>query len=1571
MTIFSDSPCFFQIFGRIKILMDENETIQITSTLTGKQLFLYSHVNELPSSERFLFPFFHEMSINGKIPRWVYNIKYGIYSIQVIASLFWLTSTHIWPKKNIINEILSTFIDLQIHSFQNPIVYFICGIIVFLLLLTWNIFLIRYYKRTRKFLKYQLIVSKVLYMVIAPLSTPIFSSFLARAFLDMIDYQSIGSIIFFIIYLFIFFITLILSSIALSFKLSSPIIENCFMIEWTPIFHSITLLSTAIAAFGPILSRFYEWIQLVYVFGFAVVHFISFLFLQMFPFYKSIVNVGLSIVSMYFFFQEIFFSFKILLSDNLSMTYAILVPVILTVICSPIYGYYYYRRRKNILSFLSANNLAMTIDEKENRFRQQKLHNFYQIFPFFQLGIENNADFFVDWSFLFYLRENVKQQTLLLYIAHIMCFLPSLTDYLSLIVEDLEKYEFSSLSEQFKFYQIKKILLMRETAASIEKNDDILKLRKISKDSISKIRGFWFDICNNRKELNCSMFYNIYSKSNQTKMLFLDMVNKYSNNYEIYDLYTYYLIEGMADFSSAIVSEQNKKLIENGLKIDRDCAFISFVNMFPHYLTKKIIDIQGTIIPKNEVILNGTYISYAPIIIEDANEEILDEMGDIIDSSINQGKLRIAFQNGLKPMKFHHLQYYETFLIFQMIIVSLLFIFIMVYIPSIHNDSTDLFDCISYINTINVDILYIAYAHSIQAATDLWDFWPDYITDQTHISDSDMELIQSVSQNSLSIMNTNEMIHKNLEHFLDSLTKAEKLNSIRSEFVKPIINIEFFKDYYPSYSIANITIRQVLVFMSELSSSTTKSYDEDPWGGYEQIDDRTTVSYNSLILANYINSIRSDLVLKWTEISNKHHNFNDALGILFGCAVLVIMSPINLYLIIALKKEVYHNMTMMKRVKSDIIERSLLPISLQQKNKSPLAKRSIISQDQKDYIFIALFIVSIFLIIFSAVLLFLGPFFNHQSINSLNSCLIWHYLSSMRYTSIISAFTSSMLAHVINNEKAVNNTLSLFYNESLKILRESHLYLINGYDLGKSIFGIDIQLHDYHFTDTCTSISTNSSSYSEYIKCLSLDRSVSLSEFLLMKMYERFDPPPNFYEETAYTHLIVLIELKLNEAFNSFNLFILNYANECVNKNDERIYIISATGIVVMILLTLLLLYGLIYLQKVYEGIKQMIRFIRPSDIINNTYLFNFIVYDSDSSTSMSKSQVILSNVKESICSLSLDCTIETVNPSFTKLIGYSKEQILGQNFFTLFSTDPEISIEEHNNGIETLITTFENMRMSENHDFLQRFNLHCELESYKSITVDTIVYGLSEYNKCTEFVIIMKDLMNEKNEKNKILLAKKKNDAIIKKILPIHAFNAVRMENKPTLFSSNSVTIIAMKINGFNESVHSLQPRNLLQVIENFFSKIDVLISKYAAVQQLITFDDKYIACCGFFDQDKSPSDQVTQAVFFSLDCIEQLNQDQYYLNISINFGDSFNGYIQSGTDPNFQLNGEVFETALQIIDICSSEYKIIVTESVKFNLANGSLVNVNPILRYKDSFPLDLYDVSRMTFFTMSTQE
>ena len=148
---------------------------------------------------------------------------------------------------------------------------------------------------------------------------------------------------------------------------------------------------------------------------------------------------------------------------------------------------------------------------------------------------------------------------------------------------------------------------------------------------------------------------------------------------------------------------------------------------------------------------------------------------------------------------------------------------------------------------------------------------------------------------------------------------------------------------------------------------------------------------------------------------------------------------------------------------------------------------------------------------------------------------------------------------------------------------------------------------------------------------------------------------------------------------------------------------------------------------------------------------------------------------------------------------------------------------------------------------------------------------------------------------KNKIKIEQKKANDLLLNILPESI--AKRLKDGETLIADDfeSATVLFSDLKGFTELSSKIGTKDLLLLLNNIFSKFDVLLNKYS-LEKIKTIGDNYMIAGGIPIKNKNHADSVARMALDMLSIIPKINMETGYnlkIRIGINTGPVSAGVI------------------------------------------------------------------------------
>ena len=210
--------------------------------------------------------------------------------------------------------------------------------------------------------------------------------------------------------------------------------------------------------------------------------------------------------------------------------------------------------------------------------------------------------------------------------------------------------------------------------------------------------------------------------------------------------------------------------------------------------------------------------------------------------------------------------------------------------------------------------------------------------------------------------------------------------------------------------------------------------------------------------------------------------------------------------------------------------------------------------------------------------------------------------------------------------------------------------------------------------------------------------------------------------------------------------------------------------------------------------------------------------------------------------------SISWVNPAFTKLTGYSAQEIMGKNPRVLKSG-------QHDSGFYKEIWEIISSGESWQGEII---NKHKNGSFYTE--EQTITPTLNKEGEITHFVAIKKDITHRKEAEKALVKEQKKANELLKNILPEVVIAEITEKGyvTPTLYKNASILFTDFR--NFAKTAEKLSPQELINLISHYFSFFDVIIGKYN-LEKLKTIGDGYMCAGGIPIQNITHAFDITHA--------------------------------------------------------------------------------------------------------------
>lgn len=390
----------------------------------------------------------------------------------------------------------------------------------------------------------------------------------------------------------------------------------------------------------------------------------------------------------------------------------------------------------------------------------------------------------------------------------------------------------------------------------------------------------------------------------------------------------------------------------------------------------------------------------------------------------------------------------------------------------------------------------------------------------------------------------------------------------------------------------------------------------------------------------------------------------------------------------------------------------------------------------------------------------------------------------------------------------------------------------------------------------------------------------------------------------------------------------------------------------------------------IYNSGMFLLQRLPPQVFFSDKKLQNFLMSKKElkEEAEMSTSQSVIFMSLDAIICTNVSGVVEIINPSVTNILGYSPDQILGQNISTIFSNISEDTSSNKDqessdtNNIKDLSGDAE--KVSNQLDLMKNgqsgliFEGHfiCITDDAKEMPCGVTILGMSsqghtlkseessqEHLKVTSFVFILRDETQLIEQQKEAEASKAQSENLLFQILPRHIVAKLNSGEKDVSFTVQSASIIFTDVVKFSEYASGLSPQEIMGSLSIMFAAFDSSAKKYDLITKIKLIGDIYMAAGGLFSDDEVPAkSHAEQVLNFGVDCLNELEDVNIKLNanLQLRVGINTSGPILAGvlgTDkPVFDIIGDPINIAARLqttdipgkIQIAKSTYELISEE-------------------------------------------
>lgn len=509
------------------------------------------------------------------------------------------------------------------------------------------------------------------------------------------------------------------------------------------------------------------------------------------------------------------------------------------------------------------------------------------------------------------------------------------------------------------------------------------------------------------------------------------------------------------------------------------------------------------------------------------------------------------------------------------------------------------------------------------------------------------------------------------------------------------------------------------------------------------------------------------------------------------------------------------------------------------------------------------------------------------------------------------------------------STLITLSSLVLNGLQTAEKNLIDGDDKSEPCKGFDSVLDDLNIIDN--DLEDNLTVYTYYANA-SIHQMITIYTEFATSLMQYVSAAGTTIPVDLVANLIYLANYRMFDRLKQVTdrIVALGSREATTVKRDLAALLGSAIVIIVLFVFVVFLYYN--NRVNTYRAAISVIKRFSPYLLLNNKK-FDTLFLKSDSKVTngnLTLEENIIKCANDTIFLTNVYGVIEVCNNSVNSLLGFTLEQVLGQNISCFISQDDgqkvSLKLEQMRNGQSS---------------YFYEDDFNSVTDASKEIPVHVTIIGMKKDYDLNSFAVILRDQTDLVDQKLRAEEAKAKSEQLLYQILPRDVVVQLNKGEKNISFVVPSATIIFIDINRFSEYSSNLTPTDIMSNLSYYFAVIDKIASKYEMVQKIKLIGDIYMAATGLFHPEASPESHAEQTVLFALEVISALDEINLRLsaNLQIRIGINTGGPIIAGvlgTDkPVFDIIGDPINVAARL-QSTSDVNKVHISQATESILTN-----------------------------------
>jgi PAS domain S-box-containing protein len=1055
--------------------------------------------------------------------------------------------------------------------------------------------------------------------------------------------------------------------------------------------------------------------------------------------------------------------------------------------------------------------------------------------------------------------------------------------------------------------------------SSWESNEKFAEMAKLSKETESVVEGFF-------KRNDDADFWAILGLKDlieQGNAMWMECIKEYPNTPRPHEEYASYLIECCTDFRRAIHMKYIAKLITDNEKNPVDYCFRSLVQAFPRYLKRGIVNEKGALttgfgnksgnktskgpgeMPTNQ----HTTQRVAESTSDEFSAQAQDELGHEI---LKLHKVRCALQEATNGIKAGSSNIFLSF----NIITFVAMIIVLAVLYSVYNVKFNARLDIVQSSNFASDCRY-----KYSLATICCLFWWGNVSGKFSISDvmdpiwQKAETFQSVLDQAFAYNELMLRFNKESRKAFDELlvwlsslaSKGENIYVLAKEMLDDSVSVTYFRSgtrLKPRrVPLTRALSYQYTVHLQLLSASNMSSL----WSSDHRFE---------MLIASQPETSRVFMKLQLTLTNTQREKSDADDSTLWKVAIAV---PLTMFVAtftgFLVSTFLYaHEIGMLIKtifkIPDDARKSASEPIRQVSQNESR-------DDDSLPTRHSSLSVVALYICIFFVLNAVFAVFVLMLILTASTMNTDFHRMASFQYANAIQSplMVDTMIAlsnalfltdaSIVTNSTTAEEQRNIT-QEWVDLLADSLEALLIESDSSPALIGLDPRIDDIMIRKSCVPERYNASFHDMYT-CGSCSQHIRYLRDMVSDALVKLDT----YEGVFHDEIPVnAIHLVFTHAI-PFALEVGDILNEILFRKIDEFHrgmiIYFLLGLFLAIAIFIIARFFLRTLDKAFYTVILLIRRIPPNAIIRTPELFAYIsnTRRSESSSDSSAASAIIKNSARGIFCINSVDEVESINPAFTRILGFTGEQMKGRKYSTLLVESNRTQIEDQ----------LKNMRVYNTQSFSGKLSFIAD--NAKEVPCSATIMPMdSEEDAAPEFFVFIFANESQFIEKQKeVETERAKAEDLHNQILPREINQRMDSSNELS-FLVPSASVMFINIVKFSDYALGLRADQIIDSLTTLFSRLDQILAKYSMLTKVRSIGDIYLSASGIFHPSEPTVTHTQQIIKFGLEAIVVLEEINTTLNSSfkMRIGVNTGGPIVAGVIGREKAYFEIFGRPISV---------------------------------------------------------